>query len=215
MTQEELLAATKALLKRVGRSLEEIRATAEWKSPSGEKAAVAEFFRSYVGPKSSFYLEAKDVGGAPASQLKSLEALLRSFAEYVAAGLHAGVSPARRAQLEVVSDLLNQSQQLLNTTGVHPAAPAMLIGATLEEYLRTSVEEAGLSIGNKKPGIQAYADALYAADLLSKQDMKDITAWGGIRNDAAHGEWDKVADPVRIRIMLEGVNLFMRRVGSG
>jgi hypothetical protein len=41
--------------------------------------------------------------------------------------------------------------------------------------------------------------------------MKDITSWGGLRNHAAHGEWDEVKDRQRISIMLEGVNLFMRK----
>ncbi len=41
--------------------------------------------------------------------------------------------------------------------------------------------------------------------------MKDITSWAGLRNHAAHGEWDEVKDKTRVSIMLEGVNLFMRK----
>ena len=38
-----------------------------------------------------------------------------------------------------------------------------------------------------------------------------ITSWGGVRNHAAHGEWDEVSNRDRIKLMLEGVNLFMRQ----
>jgi hypothetical protein len=55
---------------------------------------------------------------------------------------------------------------------------------------------------------------LRAAELISSQDVKDITSWAGIRNHAAHGDWEEVADRQRIKIMLEGVNLFMRRYSA-
>ena len=66
-------------------------------------------------------------------------------------------------------------------------------------------------MGSAKPGIDAYSKVLRGADVISKQDAKDITSWAGIRNHAAHGEWDQVSDRARIRLMLEGVNLFMRQ----
>lgn len=212
--QDELLAAANSMLAKIGRLASAAEADGDDIRPVGAKAEVSEFLRTYAGAKSSFYLEAKEAVGYPARQLRNLEAILRSFTEYVEAGLHAELSPQRRAQLDVVSDLLEQAHRLLETSGVHPAAPAMLIGATLEEYLRTWVETSSLSIGAKKPGIQAYADALREAELITKQDMKDITSWAGIRNHAAHGEWEQVSDKQRITLMLEGVNLFMRRYGA-
>jgi hypothetical protein len=132
----------------------------------------------------------------------------------VEAGLKADISPERQAQLDVVSDFLEQAYRFISDRKVHPAIPATVIGATLEEYLRTWIEAEGLSLGNKKPGLQNYAIVLRDADLITKQDLKDITAWGGLRNHAAHGEWDEVSDKQRIEIMLEGVNLFMRKYGA-
>ncbi len=141
--------------------------------------------------------------------------VLVGFAAHLEAGLHEKVSPERRAQLDVVSDFLEQANELLETQQVHPAAPAVLIGATLEEFLRTWVEAENLSLGNRKPGLDAYTQVLYSAELITKQDVKDITSWGGIRNDAAHGEWDKVSDKKRVALMLGGVNLFMRTYSEG
>ena len=88
------------------------------------------------------------------------------------AGLSAGESPERRAQLDVVSDLLEQANSLLEDNRYHPAAAAILIGASLEESLRTWIEAEALSIGNAKPGIDAYCKALRSAELISKQDVK-------------------------------------------
>ena len=177
----------------------------------GVYAQCCEFLSQFAGQKSSFYNAGKRCQGGATWAIKSMISTLEGYIDYLDAGLAEGISPTRQAQLDVVSDLLEQAQGLLDTRGVHPAAPAVLVGATLEEFLRTWVEAEGLSLGNKKPGLDAYAKTLREAEMISKQDAKDITSWAGIRNHAAHGEWAEVSDKQRIALMLEGVNLFMRR----
>lgn len=142
---------------------------------------------------------------------ETLSATLDGFHAYLKNGLLGEVSPEQQARTDVVSDFLDMAQNLLESKDVHPAAPAVLIGATIEELLRNWVEKEGLSLGHRKPGIENYSQILREADLITKQDGKDITSWAGIRNHAAHGEWDEVSDKNRIKIMLEGVNLFMRK----
>jgi hypothetical protein len=142
--------------------------------------------------------------------VNQLSAIVESFEEYLQSGLVSGMTPERKAQIDVVSDILDQAQTLLESKSCHPAAAAVLIGASLEEFLRNWVEAAGLSVSGK-PSIDAYGKSLRSQEMVSKQDIKDITAWAGIRNHAAHGEWEEVGDRGRIRIMLEGVNLFMRQ----
>jgi hypothetical protein len=177
----------------------------------GAKAQVCDFLRAYTGPKSSFVAQAEAATGYDGYQVGQLTAVLDSFIEYLEAGLHSSLSPERRAQIDVVSDMLEQANSLLENKDCHPAAAAVLVGASLEEFLRNWVEAEGLSIGSSKPGIDAYCKSLRSAELIQKQDAKDITAWAGIRNHSAHGEWDQVSDRDRIRLMLEGVNLFMRQ----
>lgn len=201
MNQEELITHTKRLIQKVNDD-----------NVFGMYAEVREFLRTYGGPKNAFLasFEQKD----PLKQYdpaNAIRSVLESFLDYLEAGLHAEVSPERRAQLDVVSDFLEMANTLLETAGVHPAAPAMLIGATLEEFLRTWVEAEGLTLGSRKPGIEAYSQVLRDADLITKQDGKDLTAWAGLRNHAAHGEWDEVSNKSRVTLMLEGVNLFMRK----
>lgn len=179
------------------------------------RAQVSEFLREYAGSKSSFLKRAESIGvGYNKEMVSALDAILESFIEYVQAGLATGLSPARQAQIDVVSDVLGQAQVILDGPAYHPAGAAMLAGAALEEFLRNWVEEAGLNLGNSNPGIDAYSRALRGADLLTKQDVKDITAWAGMRNHAAHGEWDAVSNREGVRIMLNGVNLFMRQKTS-
>jgi hypothetical protein len=201
MNQEDLIVQTKRLIQRVNED-----------NAYGMYAEVREFFRIYGGPKNSFLasLEQQDPlkRYSPDDDIRSL---LESFLDYLEAGLHAEISPERRAQLDVVSDYLEMANTLLETKEVHPAAPAMIIGATLEEFLRTWIEAEGINLNNNKPSITSYSQILRSEGLITKQDSKDIIAWAGVRNHAAHGEWDEVADKKRVILMLEGVNLFMRK----
>lgn len=177
----------------------------------GAKAQACEFLKKYAGPQTSFYQLAKEAGGHPKIACASLNAVLESFIDYLKSGLDTGVSIERKAQLDVVSDFLKQSDELLQNKKVHPAAPAVLIGATLEEFLRTWLENEKISLGNKKPTLDSYCKCLKENDLINKQDVKDITSWAGIRNYAAHGEWENVKDRNVVNLMLQGVNLFIRK----
>lgn len=213
MDQQSLLSAAKALLHRVSRET----ANANDYSSSrfeGLKAEVAEFLRQYAGEKSAFYKQAQTDSTYEKSIATRLISVMDSFVEYVEADLLADVSPERRAQLDVVSDFLEQAQRLVSDKSAHPAIAIFLIGATLEEFLRTWIEDANVPMGNRKPGLANYATSLNAAGLITKQDVKDITSWSGLRNSAAHGEWDEVDDRRRANIMLESVNLFMRKYSS-
>jgi hypothetical protein len=215
MNQRELLAATDRLLTKLEKILGKCGQYDCPEDPAGPKAEVSEFLRTYGGPKNSFHAQAASVTShLDRPQFEMLQSILRSFRDYVEAGLNTEVGPERRAQLDVVSDLLEQAHRVLESREVHPAAPAMLIGATLEEFLRTWAESLNLTIGTRKPGIQAYSDVLRDGEHISKQDAKDILVWAGLRNDAAHGNWEQVQDKARIQLMLEGVNLFMRKYGA-
>jgi hypothetical protein len=182
-------------------------------SPKGQLVEAIEFFRVYAGEKSSFYKGLSHYANySVLKPLKEVEDYLLAFIHYVENGLQGNLSIQRQAQLEVTSDFLAQADVLLSQNNVHPAAPTVLIGATLEEFLRNWVEDdPELSIGDKKPGIDVYASKLRENELITKQDMKDITAWSGLRNDAAHGIWENVNEKNKVSLMLQGVNLFIRK----
>src|SRR5258707_10101930 len=127
MTSEELIAHIDYLLKR-----------AKADPGPGPHAEASEFLRVYAGPKSTFYEQLIPTSRyADHARTASVVGLLGGFRDYIQRGLNSGVSPERRAQIDVVSDILGQSQLLLDDRSVHPAAPIVLIGASLEEFLRT------------------------------------------------------------------------------
>lgn len=218
MEKSEVLEHAKRLLEKV----ESLARKSESESPISDrpvranevKAEITESLKSYSEPRSSFHEQANKVSGNDSYQLQQLESIMESFIGYVEAGLQAGISLERRAQIDVVSDLLDQVNRLLEDKKVHPAPAAVLVGATLEEFLRTWIEAEDLSLENRKSGLQNYAQALYKEELVDKQDLKDITSWGGIRNSAAHGEWKKVSSKEKADLMLQSINLFMRKYST-
>lgn len=116
-------------------------------------------------------------------------------------------------QSEVFSDYLEMSEHLLNEGYKDPAA--VLVGSTLEVHLRelcisNSIE---LEIANAKNNlIPKKADTMNAdlakAGVYSSAYQKQIIAWLGLRNSAAHG---KYADYTKeeISLMLQGVRQFI------
>ena len=165
----------------------------------------------YAGEKSSFYKYVNKLNGSTSWNAGIAISTLNSFVRFLENDLTEGISIERKAQIDVVSDFLSQANQLLESKGVHPAAACVIIGASLEEFLRTWIESEDLVISNSKPGIDTYSKALREANLITKQDFKDITSWSGFRNHAAHGEWNEVSEKSKVSLMLQGVNLFMRK----
>jgi hypothetical protein len=182
----------------------------------GTMAEAKEFLSTYAGKNNSFLKTIEEIhpNADDSHYYHVISTVLESFAKYVENDLLRSVSLEREIQIETVSDYLEQAELLLNDTSVHPAAPAVIIGASLEEFLRNWLEEKEIDFQNIKMNIDSYAKELKSMDLISKQDMKDITSWGGMRNDAAHGHWANVEERNRVKLMLEGVNLFMRKYGN-
>ncbi len=176
-----------------------------------------EFFRVYVGEQSNFYKQLQEIpkiSGTDGHRAFAVNSVLRGYLNYLANDLDTGVSVLRRVQIDTVSDILEQAQDILRDNKLHPAAACVIIGAGLEEFLRTWVEQENLMTSSTKKSIDSYAKILKEAELLNKQDHKDIISWAGLRNSASHGHWQEVEDKNKIELMLQGVNLFMRTYSS-
>ena len=91
---------------------------------------------------------------------------------------------------------------------VNPAAPIVLAGAALEIALRSAVEELGLELPAKQ-SISTYS----RCRMLSRQDVKDVEQMGGLRNAAAHGDFDALSRE-RAGLMEQQVNQFLRRLAD-
>jgi len=204
MENSEILIHAKNLLGRCGMS-----------NDAGAIAAFVEarqFIRAVAGPRSEFFQTLNRYEGQSSTWLRIYaQGALTALINHVENGLFEAEDFRSQIRADVVSGYLEMAAEILQGKDQHPAAAAMIIGASLEQFLRQWVEEEPeVQDAVKKPSIGAFAQALRKHGHISKQDLKDITSWAGYRNDAAHGRFDDVDDRKRILNMLEGVNHFMR-----
>ncbi len=175
-----------------------------------------EFLRRQSGPNSAFVALAEQTTiahgrGRLVGNLSIAIQALEQWIHFQESG-GAGQAPFEvRARYEAATDLMEQVQLLLDDRKVHPAAPIVLAGAALEEFLRSLVELHPEAHLKGKRGIENYSSALRGADILSTQDGKDATQMAGLRNDAAHGvDLDRLTVQ-QAALMAQQVNLFIRQ----
>lgn len=116
-------------------------------------------------------------------------------------------------QSEVFSDYLEMAEYLLNE-GYKDAA-AVLIGSTLEVHLRELCISNNIDIkttNNKGKIIPKKADEMNSdlakSNVYSSTYKKQVTAWLGIRNSAAHGKYSEYTKE-EISLMLQGIKQFI------
>ncbi len=116
-------------------------------------------------------------------------------------------------RLETVGEVLEQAEELLAANQL--VAATVLAGGALETHLRHLCLRNQVT-WNGAGSISAYSDAIARARkrgilIYSKTDGKQVTSWGGIRNDAAHDptRYDRTKDEVRL--MIEGIRQFLAR----
>lgn len=126
MTKEDLIQNSKRIMK-----------TSE-QNPHGGLVEAQEFLRIYAGEDSSFYKTLEQLGANNYDTTKTsrVNEVLSTFIDFVDNNLLRSLSLEREIQIDTVSDYLEQAESLLNDKKVHPAAPAVIIGASLEEFLR-------------------------------------------------------------------------------
>jgi pyocin large subunit-like protein len=105
---------------------------------------------------------------------------------------------------------MEQVRALIADKNIHPAAPIVLAGAALEVALRSAVEELQLAL-KERPSISAYARRLREGQVLSAQDVKDVEQMAGVRNSAAHGNFEELS-PERAGLLEQQVNFFLSRL---
>jgi hypothetical protein len=116
-------------------------------------------------------------------------------------------------QSEVFSDYLEMAEHLLNEGYKDPAA--VLVGSTLEVHLRELCISEGIDIEttNSKGKLFPKKADLMNSDLAksntySSAYQKQIIAWLGIRNSAAHGKYSEYTKE-EISLMLQGIRQFI------
>lgn len=209
----ELLAWAKAEAQRLEADSANWTAVNTGQINQSHMAAALEFLRSHAAGtaflSSANGLFPTNQGLSTRQVMDRVSAILRGWAQYVEDGLAEARPLPVEARVIAATDLMEQVQQLLDDPKAHPAAPVVLAGAALEEFLRSRVAAKGVTVVGK-PGMNSYASALRSAGDITAQDVKDVTAWAGQRNEAAHGEFEQLSRQ-RAQIMVDGINLFLRQ----
>jgi hypothetical protein len=180
---------------------------------------VLEFFRRYAGADSVWAAKAETEysshGGnrSMESGVRGLGDLLHGWATQVEAGIIDIAGEQARAEFEVASsDLMHQVRALLDDGRTHPAAAIVLAGAALETAMRAVVIGRALTLPSRL-SISAYSGILRSAGLVSVQGVKDFEQCEGLRNSAAHGEFEALSLE-RAGLMEQHVNLLLRRLAD-
>ena len=179
--------------------------------------AALDFLERFAGANSRWAQDAHEVFNNHGEK-QSMESGARAVADVIKEwirSVHSGQTRPRLVEAFSVraassTDLLEQVRALNSDESVVPAAPIVLAGAALEIALRAAIEELDLTVAGRL-SIDAYAQALRRADVLNKQDIKEVTQMAGLRNDAAHGEHDLLSRE-RAGMMEQQVNHFLVRL---
>ncbi len=121
-----------------------------------------------------------------------------------------------RIDAEIAADYMSQADELLaeGQRGNHDHVPAaVLAGATLEKRLRKLCEAQTpkidlLMANGKKKMLNTLIDDLKTAGLYNETRAKQLRHWAGIRNHAAHGEFDQF-HRIDVENMLPGIKSFL------
>lgn len=109
---------------------------------------------------------------------------------------------------EVFSDFLSMCEHLLSEGYKDPAA--VILGAVLEDSLRKLSEKNGITTtqaSGKPLMIDSLNIALAKKGIYNSLVQKSVTTWANLRNDAAHGHFDKY-DAGQVKQMLLFVQKF-------
>lgn len=176
----------------------------------------SQFIRNYIGVDTEFYKTLRDYSqkigsGNETDKAWAAKKVLKSLKDYLKLNLELFRTEKYKMKIDVISDFMIQAIELATNKKFHPAAAGILMGASLEEFLKQLAEEKQIDLNEIKRTIDPISNELYGKKIISKQDLKDIISWAGIRNEATHGNFDEVNDRQRILNAIEGVNLFMRK----
>jgi hypothetical protein len=116
---------------------------------------------------------------------------------------------------DLFADILEAAEYLLGESYKDPAA--VMAGGVLEQHLRELCRKLGVDTtfvngkGETKPKMLDAMNAdLAKAGAYGKIEQKEVTAWVGIRNAAAHGEYDKYDDR-QVGQMVAGIRSFISK----
>ena len=93
-------------------------------------------------------------------------------------------------------------------------AAAVIIGSRLEEHIKKLSQKNAIAIeslnakGQLKPKKADFLNSeLVSGNAYSKLDQKSVTAWLGLRNDAAHGNYSAYTN-AQVKLFISSVQVW-------
>ena len=183
---------------------------------AGLRASTLSFIAMTYGTNHSYYSEFDSATkNSNESNAQKGRAILYSIQNEIDGGWIFTVKKLISA--EIFSDFLEMAQHLLEQGYKDPAA--VMIGSVLEENLRQLCAANNIDTELEKDGsfIPKKADRLNSdlakSEIYTKLDLKSVTAWLDIRNNAAHGKYEEYTKE-QVKLMLHGVTEFLARVSN-
>ena len=111
---------------------------------------------------------------------------------------------------DVFGDFLEMADHLVSV-GYKDAA-AVIAGSTLEAHLRLLAAKHGITTtaGGRPKKADTMNAYLVKAHVYAKLDQKNVTAWLGLRNDAAHGNY-VAYDKNQVALLISSIRDFISR----
>ena len=173
------------------------RAIAAIERTSGRSSVYFEKANAILQEKDNSYNHLAGVIGVAESLLFDVkDGYLQTFEELI----HANV----------FSDFLEMSEHLVSS-GYKDAA-AVMAGSTLEAHLKQIATKFSVPIesSGRPKKLDVINSDLVKSGAYTKLDQKNVTAWLGIRNQAAHGNYTEY-DKQQVNLLLSSVRDFITR----
>jgi len=179
----------------------------------GLRTAALSFIERIFGDTHPYYIEFRD--GVSREYFQSVEiarVILKNIKEELKGGWI--FSTKGLVSAEIFSNFLEMANHLLNEGYKDPAA--VMIGSVLEEHLRQLCYKEGIQSTISKGGKQSFKKAdtlnneLAGQSVYNKLDHKNVIAWLGLRNNAAHGNYSEYTHG-QVELMLNSVSDFISR----
>lgn len=182
----------------------------------GFRVAGLSYIETVFGAAHSHYTEfRKSVNGNQIGDVTQGLAILDVVRVELEQGWLASVSALVAADL--FGDFLEMATYLVSE-GYKDAA-AVMAGGVLEGHLRRLCTNRGIAVHVDKNGTPSPKKADQMNSDLAREkayvttDQKLVTGWLGLRNDAAHGHYDRYRSE-QVENMIQGIMFFMSKVDA-
>lgn len=183
--------------------------------PVQDKLALVSRMKAAIlrtAPSATYTFDAERVASLQANHLRiahHFAAILRAIRSDYETGAVNTIRELIHASL--FDDFLEMASHLLAEGYKCPAA--VLSGSVLEDHLRKLSDKNGLSIqdsnGKHLTGEPLNVN-LAKAQVYNQIQQKQVTAWLGIRNSAAHGHNNDYSED-QVKLIIDGVRAFIHR----